>query len=262
MAAATLKTQYIWTGQGPIYMGKYDATNGVAAKAYMTEMLPIGCGNRTLQITPNIETETIAESCSGARAVLKEFTKSKEIQVALSMVQFDGSMLARALMATPATVASGTVTGESLGSPAAGETVFLSKAGATNVVIKDSASGSPATLVKDTHYEITDADHGAIKILDMASFVPPLVADYENAGGINLPLLSAGNVEVSLAFTGLNDDKQKIRILIPRMSLKLDGDFDWISDEASELTLTGQVLYAAELATNPDYNGFALVTLI
>lgn len=244
-------------------MGKYDATNGVMAQAYMTDLRQIGCGNRSLSITPNIETDIIPESCSGSRAVLKEFTKTKEIAVSLSMVQFDGAMLARALMATPATVASGTVTGESLGDPAKGDTVFTAKTGITSYTLTDSTPSVPLPLTENTHYEVTDKDHGAIKFLDFpASHIAPIIINYSNAGGVNLPLLSAGNVEVSLVFNGLNDDKQKIRIIIPRMSLKLDGDFNWITDDASELTLSGQVLYAPELATHPDYNGFALVTLV
>ena len=45
-------------------------------------------------------------------------------------------------------------------------------------------------------------------------------------------------------------------MIIPRISLAMSGDFGWISDEASPLTLGGQALYVPDLQTDPLFGPF------
>ena len=46
------------------------------------------------------------------------------------------------------------------------------------------------------------------------------------------------------------------------ISLAMTGDFGWITDEASELTLGGQALYVPELQTDADFGPFLRIDLM
>ncbi|OJU91379.1 MAG: hypothetical protein BGO13_13130 [Burkholderiales bacterium 66-5] len=80
--------------------------------------------------------------------------------------------------------------------------------------------------------------------------------DYSYAGYVNIAAFSRTNVEKGIIFSGINSDDQKARVIIPRISLAMSGDFGWISDEASPLTLGGQALYVPELQTDPLFGPF------
>ena len=78
----------------------------------------------------------------------------------------------------------------------------------------------------------------------------------EYAGFINIAAFSKTNVEKGIIFSGINGDGQKVRVIIPRISLAMSGDFGWISDEASPLTVGGQALYVPELQSDADFGPF------
>ena len=260
---AGAQTKIIWNGQGPIDFGIYDPVNGSAASGYMTGLYPVGCGNRTLSVSLDTETNQIAESCSGQRLTLAELPGAKSMSVTLTMVQFDARTLARALMGDAVETAAGTVTGELLPQLVAGDIFYLKHPRVSSVVIVDS-TGSPITYVAGTHYVVDDADHGRCRLIaHPASHVDPVKASYSHEASVNMATFSKANVETAIAFSGVNSFGQKGRLIIPRTSLKLSGDFGWITDGgASELTLSGQALYASELQNDSVYGGFARVTLM
>lgn len=260
---AGAQTKIIWNGQGPIDFGVYDPVNGSAASGYMTGLYPVGCGNRTLTVSLDTETNTLTESCSGQRLTLAELPGAKSMSVTLTMGQFDARTLARALMGDAVEVAGSTVTGEVLPLLAAGDIFYLKHPRVSSVVITDS-TGTPITYVAGTHYEVLDADHGRCRLIaHPGSHIEPVKAAYSYADSVNMAAFSKSNVETAIAFSGVNSFGQKGRLIIPRTSLKLSGDFGWLTDGgASELTLSGQALYAAELQADPVYGGFARVTLM
>ena len=246
--AASSATSMIWNGQGPVHVGTYDPVKGRPEMGFLTNIYSVGCGNRTLTATPARETSTIQESCSGQRLTLKEIETSKSLQIALSMVQFDSRTLARAFFGGAVEKAAGTVTAEQLAELLPGDYFFLKFPRVKSVVVKDSTSGSPVTYVAGTHYVVDDADHGRCRLIaHPVVHVEPLKVDYEYQGFVNIAAFSRANVETGIIFSGLNGDGQKVRVIIPRISLAMNGDFGWISDEASELSLSGQALYVAEL---------------
>ena len=69
-------------------------------------------------------------------------------------------------------------------------------------------------------------------------------------------------MERGIIFSGVNGDGQKGRLIIPRISLAMTGDFGWITDEASELTLGGQALYVPELQSDADFGPFMRIDLM
>ncbi len=254
---ANVSTPIIWNGQGPVHIGTYDPVNGRADMGFLTNLYSVGCGNRTLTATPSRETTTINESCSGQRLTLKEMETSKSLQVSLEMVQFDSRTLAQAFFGEAVLKAAGTVTDEVLAELQPGDYFFLKYPRTSNVILEDSTAGAPVVYVEGTHYEVSDADHGRYRLLaHPAAHVEPLKADYSYAGFINIAAFSKTNVEKGIIFSGINGDGQKVRVIIPRISLAMSGDFGWISDEASPLTLGGQALYVPDLQTDPMYGPF------
>lgn len=256
-------TSLIWNGQGPVHIGTYDPVNGRADMGFLTNLYSVGCGNRTLTATPSRETTTINESCSGQRLALKEMETSKSLQVSLEMVQFDGRTLAQAFFSEAVVKAGGTVTGERLAELQPGDYFFLKYPRSASVVIEDATAGAPLVYVEGTHYEVSDADHSRYRLLEHpAAHVEPLTVDYSYQGYVNIAAFSKTNVEKGIIFSGINGDGQKVRVIMPRLSLAMSGDFGWIADEASALTLGGQALYVPELQTDADFGPFMRIDVM
>ena len=256
-------TSVIWNGQGPVMIGTYDPVKGRPEMGFLTNLYSVGCGNRTLTATPSRETTTIPESCSGQRLALKELETSKSLAVSLSMVQFDGRTLAQAFFGAAVVKPAGTVTDEVLTELEPGDYFFLKNPRSSSVVIEDSTSGTPLLYVEGTHYEISDADHSRYRLLEHpAAHEEPLKVDYAYAGYVNIAAFSKTNVERGIIFSGLNGDGQKVRLIIPRISLAMTSDFGWITDEASELTLGGQALYVPQLQSDADFGPFMKIDLM
>lgn len=250
-------TSMIWNGQGPVIIGTYDPVKGRPEMGYLTNLYSVGCGNSALTTTPGRETEIIPESCSGQRLALKEQETAKSLAVSLTMVQFDSRTLAQAFYGAAVVKEAGTVTNEQLAELQPGDYFFLKNPRSSSVVIEDSTTGTALTYIEGTHYEVSDADHSRYRLLaHPASHVEPLLVDYSYAGFVNIAAFSKTNVERGIIFSGLNGDGQKVRVIIPRISLAMSGDFGWLSNTASPLTVAGQALYVPGLQTDPEFGPF------
>lgn len=232
--------QMIYAGQGPLYIGDYDAATG-----RLLAQQAVSCGTRTLKIAMTRETQEIKESCSGSRLTLAEYETSKSATVTLEMQQFNEDMLAMALYGTAASIAGATVTAEAMpAAMAAGEFYHTKHPKISAVVVKDSA-GTPATLVAGTDYSVDDADHGRIKILNVGVYIQPFKVDYTYGTRKNILPFSATGVVKGLLFDGASTvDGQKVRVLLPRISFSPTSEFGFIGDEAATLTLEGKLLLA------------------
>lgn len=256
-------TSMIWNGQGPVMIGTYDPVKGRPEMGFLTNLYSVGCGNRTLTATPSRETDIIRETCSGQRLALKEMEKAKSLAVKLEMVQFDGRTLASAFFGAAIAKAAGTVTEEQLAELQPGDYFFLKHPRSSSVVIEDSTAGTPLVYVEGPHYEISDADHSRYRLLaHPAAHLEPLKVDYAYAGYLNIAAFSKTNVERGIIFSGVNGDGQKGRLIIPRISMAMSGDFGWISDSASPLSLGGQALFVPELQNDPAFGPFARIDLM
>lgn len=246
----------IWAGQGPVYFGTYDATAGTPEMGYLTNLFKVGCANSVLTTTPKRETKTIKESCSGQRLDIAEIETGKSLEVKLDMHQFDQATLARAFFGQASSQVAGTVTAEAF--PAgltAGGYVFLKRPGASAIVLTDSAAG-PTTLIEGTHYKVVDAAQGVIQMLDVATLTQPIKAAYAYAAYGNVAAFTATSVKTGILFTGINQDGDRARVVIPKVSLAMSGDFSWIGNEESVLSLQGMAFYVPELAADPLFGPF------
>lgn len=253
----------IWDGQGPVMIGRYDPVLGRPDTGYLVDLYRIGCGTSSLTTSLSVDRSSIKESCSGQRLTLKNTITGKSLEVGLTMVQFSGRTLAGAFFGDAVTKAAGTVTAEVLPGLLPGDYFTMRHPGATSLVIEDSTAGTPLVYVQDTHYVAEDAAHGRYRLLaHPAGHVEPLRADYAYGEYTNIAAFTAPNVERGIIFNGINGDGQRARIIIPRISLSLDGDFGWITDEAAELSLKGEALFVSEMQSDADYGGFMRISLV
>ena len=256
-------TPIIWDGQGPVMIGRYDPINGTPDMGYLVDLYRIGCGTSSLTTSLSVEKARIAESCSGQRLTLKERTTGKSLSVALSMVQFSGRTLAAAFYGDAVLQDAGTVTSEVLPQLAVGDYFTLRHPDVTNVVIEDSTAVTPLVYVLDTHYAIEDAKHARCRLIaHPAAHVEPVKVDYSYGEYTNIAAFATTNVERGVIFNGVNDDGQRARIVIPRVSLAMGGDFSWLGDDEASLELSGEALFVSEMQSDADYGGFMRISLI
>jgi hypothetical protein len=229
---------------------------------YLVNLYRVGCGTSQLNTNISRNTKDIQESCSGQKLTLKQLETGKTMAVSIAMVQFSGRTLAGALYGEAVDVTSSTVTGEALPPLAEGDYFTLRHPKASSIVITDSTPSTPLAYVENTHYTVEDADHARLKLIaHPAAHVEPVVADYSYGAYVNIAAFSRTNVERGVVFNGVNQDGQKGRLIIPRISLALDGDFSWITSEEATLTLSGNALFVPELESDTEYGGFARVSL-
>lgn len=246
----------IWNGQGPVMIGTYDPQNGTPEMGFLTNLYSVGCGNRTLTTTPGREVKKLKESCSGQRLDLKEIETSKSLEVALEMFQVEGRTLAAAFLGEAVVKAAGSVTDEVLPELNPGDYFFTKNPKISSLVINDS-TGTPLVYVEGTHYTLESAAHGRCRLIaHPAAHVEPVKMDYAYAEYANIAAFSAAGVERGIIFSGVNGDGQHARVIIPRISLAMSGDWSWISDEEATLTLGGSALYVPELQNDPDFGPF------
>jgi len=246
----------IWSGQGPVLFGRYDPVNGTPDMGYLVDLYRVGCGTRSLTTTPSRETKALKESCSGQRLDLAQLETAKSLSVSISMFQFSGPTLAAAFFGEAVKKPAGTVTDEVLPPLNEGDYFTLRHPKVDSVVITDSAT-TPNTYVEGTHYVLESADHARLRLIDHPTgHQEPLHVDYEHEGYTNIAAFSKTNVERGIIFNGINQSGQHARIIIPRISLGLDGDFSWITEEEAELTLSGAALYVEALQNDADFGPF------
>lgn len=251
----------IWSGSGPIWMGEFDPENGTADMAYLVNLRRIGCGNRALTLTPSSEFTIIKESCSGQELDLDEIPAGKGMAVGMTMEQFSAMDLAMAYFGEAIVNAAGTITGERLPLLAAGDYFFLRHPHASSVVIQDS-TGTPLVYVEGTHYAIESATHGAYRLIaHPESHVEPVEVDYAYAESVNIATMTVPTVEKGLVFMGKNHKGKNARIIVPRVTWRMNGDFGWITGggTAAQLQFTGGAKYVPELEADPTFGPYCKI---
>lgn len=249
-----------WNGQGPVYIGTYDPLTGSANEGFLTKLRRLPCSMTTVSHTLSRETKKIKESCSGQRLDADEIETGKSMEVKLTMARFSTDEMSEALYGTKVAQASGSVTNEVLRAGLlAGEYVFLKHGMDVSVLVITDSAGTPATLVADTHYTVVDAKNGVIKIINPATFVQPFKAAYAHTGYDNVTAFTKTTIEQGIIGTFKNGAGNTARLMIPRMRLAQDGDFNWLSDEESPLSFTGSVFYVPEFENDATFGQFARV---
>lgn len=227
----------------------------------MANLKKIGCGMSEMKMGLNVTTKDLKESCSGLRATIASFVTDTEATLNLAMFQFSIDVMADALYGINATVASGTVTDEVIGTVTAGSTAFTKRPGVSALVVKDS-TGTPATLVEGTNYTI-NASFGRIDFINVTGFVMPLKASYSYAASSNLKMLTENSIVRSVVYEGTSQvDGTIMRVSLPRVKFSPTKDFNFISEDEASLTLEGKLLYSDIWAADPVLGQYGKIEIL
>lgn len=249
--------QMVFAGQGPLFIGDYDATLGQAAQGYLVNLKRIGCANRSLKINQKRDKGQVKETCSGQALTLRTWTKGLEATITLEMSQFSRDELAIGLYGTSASVAASTVTAEIMPTVAANDYVHTKYPGISSVMVKDS-NATPATLVEGTDYLVDSAPHGRIKILNMGAYTQPFKVDYSYSAHGRVTAFTGSATRKGIIFDGVNvaESNAPVRVIIPLIDFDPTKDFNWLSADEATLALEGEILYADALSADTSWGPF------
>lgn len=227
-----------FSGQGRVYIATR-GTNGLPAALRFVGNVP--------ELKVNLQTEKLEhkESTSGQRLADLTLITSKKASVEFVLEDFSQDNLALSLYGTKSSISASTVTAEELANPlAAGDYARLRYGKVSSVVVKDSA-GTPAILAANTNYTVASADHGTLKIVDIATFTQPFKVDYSYAVQSNVGMFQAASPDRWLRFEGLNtaDILKPVLVELYKVSFDPLAELMLISDDLTKMTLTGGALY-------------------
>lgn len=184
------------------------------------------------------------ENRSGQRVISKTVNKENKITGKMTLEELTAENLVMALRGTSTTVAGGAVTDEAISGNTlnVGDLYRLSGMKPTNIVIKDSTSGTAKTLVAGTDYRITD--NGAIELLNKTGFVGPLKASYTKAASVQIAAMQANVEGYALRFDGLNTaaGDKKVVVTIPKVDIDPAKALELIQDDFAKLELDFTIL--------------------
>jgi hypothetical protein len=144
------------------------------------------------------------ESYSGNNSLTRNIAHQRDLALDWTFSEFRPENLATALYGTNITVATGTVTAESLGATVAvGDEIRTAHPGISALVVTDSTSGTPLVLVAGTDY-IVDLTFGRIDILNIGTYVQPFKAAYSYAKRTDTGIFTAVQPDISVLYEGIN----------------------------------------------------------
>ena len=238
---ATTQTKYYAVGQGKVYIAPRDSTGIIGGFTHIGD-----CDG--FQITTAQQFFDQQESMSGSRQTVVHVPTSTDYSLNLSVLNIDGTNLARALYGDTASVAGATVTGEAI-TAYAGTMAALKYIDVSAVTVKKGAN----TLVAGTDYEL-DAVNGTLTFLPGSTQVTgtsgvALTVDYTH-GAISskVQAFTKGLKDFALRFEGKTvvDGLAQVGIVY-RCALDLAKTLDLIGTTSNKLALTGKLLPAAEI---------------
>lgn len=249
----TEKYQY---GQGRISLAPWSASIDAAAWKWIGDA-------DGFSMKPTSDKVQHKESNTGQKGLVRSFPIGAALDVTINQYQFDAESIARVMRGSVANTATGTVTGESLGATrAVGDEIYLANPFVSSVVIKDSASSSPATLVEGTDY-IVDLDFGRVTILNVGSYTQPFLADYSYASRNTVGILTTGQQLFALKYEELNlaEGNEPRIVQVYKLAPDLVAELQFISsgNDVSGMSLTGSALQDSTKPASGDLGQYACV---
>lgn len=242
--------------QGKFYAAP--VTNGVPGAFRFLGNVPEGA----MQLQTDFFSHS--ESTTGQRLEDLRIARAKSSRINITLEDFSKENLALGLYGASSSVTAGSVSNEAVPSGLlAGDFVRTAKPNISALVVTDSA-GTPATLTAGTHYEITSAAHGTIKILNVASFVQPFKLAYSNAIATNINMLTQNAQELWLRFDATETVPGQGNKLVELYRVAFDptSDFQLLHQEIGRLPLAGSALYDSTKAADAVLGQFGRVVLL
>lgn len=238
--------------QGQVYIGKKNTDGTPKALFYV--------GNSP-EVNIQFETSTILHKESTSCSRLIDRILETEVKVTLKIVleELLSTNLEKALRSTAVAVTGSSVTNEALtgSTPAVGDYYRTKFTDLSSIVVKDSA-GSPATLTLGTHYEVTSAKYGLIKLLNLGSFTTPFTINYTYASQTIYPFFNTSRTDFYIVVDLCNSatDNAKYRLELFDVQLEPTKDFAIINDAFGRFELDGSALYDTNLGADANFGNF------
>lgn len=223
-----------FSGQGKVYLANRDALGNAGPFLHV--------GN-VPELNLELSTETVdhKESMSGNRVVDKIVTTMQSINVNITLDEFNAKNFVKGVFGTEQAITGSTVSNEVVPTVEVGDFVRLAHGKVSSVVFQ-AAAGTP---VLGTHYEVTDANTGMLKILSLATLTQPFNVDYTYASSKQVSMFTAPRKEYVLRFDGLNtaEANAPVSIELYKVSLNPMSSLALISDDIAQFALSGMALY-------------------
>ncbi|MFZ5536732.1 MAG: hypothetical protein ACOZAP_04545 [Pseudomonadota bacterium] len=228
-----------FSGQGRVYIGERDALGNPKT------LMPVG-NVPELKVNLSVETLEHKESQTGQRLTDLTLIKEKKGEFACTLEELLKINLELALYGSTATQASGSVTDETLPTPAAaGGLIVLAHQNVSDVIITDSTETTPKTLPA-AQYRV-NGSHGSLVLNDITAggpYVEPFKASYTFGAAESTALFTKPLPERWVRFEGLNtaDGNRPVVIDLYRVSINPAKELSVITDELLQFELSGNVL--------------------
>lgn len=222
-------------------------------------------GNQTsVKLAIKADTYSKNETKTGQRQKVGEWTKTRSVDMTLTLDEQKPEDIALAFQADYQDIASSSIQDADLGSDLkVGDVIKLDGFNLTNVMLSDSTSGTPVQLVEDTHYKL-EADFGKITILSLTGLTQPLLADY-TAGGVKASTLFTlpDTNEYYFLFEGIDTiSDEKLALELWRLKPTVDSEMDFINEETGEITIKGSALADTEKQADSQLGGFGRIVYL
>lgn len=156
------------------------------------------------------------ESYSGVNAMVRDFGKELGMTWNVTVHQLDADNVGRFTRSRMSAQIAGTVSAEALPNPVAnGDLISLDHMNVSSLVITDSATPTPATLVRGTHYDYDI--FGDVEILSLPTSpapTQPLKAAYSHGATKQAAFLAGTDKNYALKYKGVNLAESGAPILV------------------------------------------------
>lgn len=201
------------------------------------------------------------ESTSGQRLLDAVLYKTKNGSIDAEFMEITRENLALFLNGTVVTKTSGSVASGSGEAQATGlivgDFIYTKHPNISAVTVKDSA-GTPATLVNNTDYKVTDAAQGEIQILNVTGLTQPLKVEYSYAAYKEVVMFSAPGEEIAIRLklknTAMSD--KRVGVAFHRAQVTPISGLALINDEFIKMPCKIKLLADETKAADPELGQF------
>lgn len=196
-------------GQGKLYIAEILANGSLGPWVWLGDVSELsGQGSET-----RVQHR---ESGSGVNAMVRDFARETGMAWNATLHQLDVDNVGRFTRSRMSAQVAGTVTGEALPDPVAnGDIISLDKMNVSSLVLTDSATPTPVTLVRGTHYEYDV--FGDVEILALPTSpapTQPLLGAYSYGATKQAAFLAGVEKNYALKYKGINLAEESAPVLV------------------------------------------------
>ena len=222
-------------------------------------------GNQTgVKLTISSETFARYESKSGKHQKIGEWTKTRDVELEITMDEQKQEDIALAFQAEIKEIATSNIQDKNLGiGLKVGDIVKLDGFNISDLMISDSKAVTPTELIEGQHYSY-DASFGKVQILDITGLTQPLIADYTTGDAKATVIFSMpDDAEYYYLFEGINSiNDKKLALELWRFKPSVDGEMDFINEETGEISIKGSALADATKQQDEKLGGFGRIVYL